>query len=134
MRRGLGLAISIAAATSIGSTLIGSGTASAQSLEFLHSQRVEGGRVCFNDHFHSGSSSGQATRAAAEKAAVSNWSSFTVLEYGDRWGSWRIAASKSMSCSNAIGSWGCQVDARPCRPNVGGTGGGSRRARPAKKQ
>ncbi len=125
MRRGLSVAIGIAAATLIGSTAAG-----AQGLEFLHAQRVEGGRVCFTDHFHSGSSSGHATRAAAEKDAQAGWSSFTAFEYGDRWGSWRIAASKSMKCSQSSG-WGCQIEARPCRPNVGGTAGGSRRARPA---
>ena len=133
MRRGLSVAVGIAAATMIGSTMIGAGAASAQGLEFLHTQRTEGGRVCFNDHFHSGSSSEHATRAAAEKEAIAGWSSFTALEYGNRWGSWRIAGSKSMNCSQTSG-WGCQIEARPCRPNVGGTSGGSRRARPAKKQ
>ena len=98
---------------------IWSGPASAQGLEFLHDQRVEGGRVCMSDHFHHGSSGGQPTRAAAERDAISSWAGFTAWEYGNQWGSWRIAASKRMSCSQLTGSWGCQVEARPCRPQVG---------------
>lgn len=93
--------------------------ASAQGLEFLHDQRIEGNKSCFPDHFHSGSSGGHATRAAAEKAAVESWAGFTALEYGNEWGSWRLAGSKSVSCSQATGAWGCQVEARPCKPAYG---------------
>jgi hypothetical protein len=95
------------------------GPVSAQGLEFLHDQRVEGGRVCMVDHFHHGSSGGHDTRAAAEREAIASWSGFTAWEYGDRWGSWRIAASRKASCSQLTGSWGCQVEARPCRPQIG---------------
>ena len=92
----------------------------AQALEDFHNQRAEGGRWCMSDHFHTGSSGGEASRAAAERAAVSSWSSFTALEYGDHWGSWRIAASRRMRCAQPTGTWGCQAEARPCRPLVGG--------------
>lgn len=95
------------------------GQASAQGLEFLHDQRVEGGRVCMSDHFHNGSSSGHSTRQAAEREAISSWAGFTAWEYGNQWGSWRIAASKKVNCSQLTGAWGCEVEARPCRPQVG---------------
>jgi hypothetical protein len=110
----VGTAVGIVAAAAVWT-----GQASAQGLEFLHDQRVEGGRVCMTDHFHYGSSGGQSTRAAAEREAISSWSGFTAWEYGNHWGSWRIAASKRMSCSQLTGTWGCQVEARPCRPQVG---------------
>lgn len=71
------------------------------------------------DHFHYSSSGGQSTRAAAEKEAIGSWSSFTAWEYGNQWGSWRIAGSRKASCSNLNGTWGCQVEARPCRPLSG---------------
>lgn len=95
------------------------GTASAQALAALlemHSKRIEGGRLCLTDHFHYGNSSGQSTRAAAEREAIASWSSFTAWEYGNEWGSWRLAGSKAASCSSSGGSWSCQVEARPCSP------------------
>ena len=107
--------------------LLASGSASAQALEDLHTQRAEGGRWCMADHFHQGTSGGHSTRAAAEREAAASWSSFTALEYGSHWGSWRIAASKSMNCSNNVGSWGCQADARPCRPLMSGDAGARRK-------
>lgn len=95
------------------------GPVSAQGLDFLHDQRVEGGRVCMTDHFHHGTSGGQPTRATAEREAIASWAGFTAWEYGNQWGSWRIAASKRVSCSQLTGTWGCQVEARPCRPQMG---------------
>jgi hypothetical protein len=106
--------------------LCSAGTAVAQGLDFLHDQRAEGGRWCMADHYHQGSSSGQATRAAAERAAIASYSSFTAWEYGNSWGSWRIAAGRKMGCSQSGGSWGCDIEARPCRPLVAA---GVRRAR-----
>ena len=50
----------------------------------MHALRREGGRTCMSDHFHSGSSSGQRSRAAAETAPRS-WADFTALEYGSDW-------------------------------------------------
>lgn len=111
----------------VAASLFSAGSAAAQGLEMLHEQRNEAGRVCFSDHFHSGTSGGHATRQIAEREAVANWSGFTALEYGNNWGSWRIAGSRSMNCSQATGSWGCQAEARPCRPMVAGA---ARRPRP----
>ena len=80
----------------------------------LHSKVRVGGKLCFADHSHSSSSSGQPSRRAAEAAAIRNWQDFTAWEYGGVWASWRAAAGKSMQCSGGS-SWGCSVDARPCR-------------------
>ncbi len=85
-------------------------------LASIHEQRREGNRICMASHFHHGSSSGQKTRKLAEAAAVKDWAGFTAWEYGTIWGRYRIAASKNMNCSEAGGTWSCQVEARPCRP------------------
>lgn len=124
MRYGSGIVVCVAAVVG----LLGAGSASAQSLEFLHAHRQEGAKICMADHFHYGSSGGHATRQDAERAAISSWSGFTAWEYGDRWGSWRLAGSRKVSCTGQPGSFGCQVEARPCRPL---TGGGQRPRRPA---
>jgi hypothetical protein len=85
-------------------------------LASIHDWRAEGGRTCMSDHFHDGSGNG-ATRKAAEAAAVSSWVSFTVLEYGSHWGSYALAGSKKMDCSETGASaWSCSVTARPCKP------------------
>ena len=91
------------------------GAARAQGLEGLHDQRREGGRVCMADHFHDGSGSG-ATKRQAEAAAIRAWAEFTAWEYGGNWGSFNLAASKSVNCSGGGGSINCSVSARPCRP------------------
>ena len=99
--------------------IAGAGAASAQGLDGLHDQRVEGGRVCMSDHTHAGSGSG-ATRQLAEREAAASYTSFTALEYGDAWGSWRLAAGRTTNCSQSGGSWSCSIEARPCRPGGGG--------------
>ena len=103
-----------------GFLFLGVGSASAQGLDGLHDQRVEGGKVCFSEHSHAGNGSG-ATRAAAERDAAGSWEGFTALEYGNLWGSFRLAAGKTMNCSQSGGSWSCYTEARPCRP-AGGSG------------
>ena len=105
----------------IGLTCVGLAVASpAAALDWLHDQRVESGRVCMSDHFHSGESSGQPTRQAAERGAAGSWSSFTSLEYGPEWGNFNLAGSKSIKCSGSGNSWSCSVEARPCRPHGAG--------------
>ena len=66
----------------------------------MHALRREGGRTCMSDHFHSGSSSGQRSRAAAETAAIRSWADFTALEYGSDWARYGRAASGSMGCKD----------------------------------
>lgn len=120
----------IAGGFAIAGLLLAAAPASAQSLaDVLHAQRQEGARICVVDHFHYGSGSGP-TRQAAERDAASGWMSFTALEYGDNWGRWSLAASKTMNCSQSGGNWSCNAEARPCRSIA--AAGGARAAR-AKK-
>jgi hypothetical protein len=81
----------------------------------LHDVRREGGRLCMTDHWHYGSSSGQSSKAAAQRAAVVSWQDFTDLEYGSVWARFSRAASRKMGCSHSGGGWGCDAEARPCR-------------------
>jgi hypothetical protein len=84
-------------------------------LDTIHAQQRERGKLCMSDHYHYGSSSGKATKAAATSAAVASWSDFTDFEYGSDWAHWGLAASKSVACSGSGGTWGCDINARPCR-------------------
>lgn len=85
-------------------------------LDIIHAQQREGNKICMTTHFHSGSSSGKKTRKEAEAAAAHDWAGFTAWEYGTTWASHRLAASKSMECSQDGGTWSCYMKARPCKP------------------
>lgn len=81
----------------------------------IHDMRREGRRVCFTDHFHSGSGNG-ASKKAAIGSAVGSWQGFTALEYGTSWGQWSNAGSKRIGCAPAGGGqWSCQIEGRPCK-------------------
>ncbi|HRD75864.1 MAG TPA: hypothetical protein PK264_07995 [Hyphomicrobiaceae bacterium] len=91
-------------------------SASAQGMSDLHTQVRIGNRICMADHFHTGSGNG-ASKDAAMRAAISSWSDFTAWEYGNNWGSWRLAETKSSTCEPGFGGgFSCTVHARPCRP------------------
>lgn len=79
-----------------------------------HESRLEGGRVCYSEHAHYGSGSGN-SRQAAERSAIGSWAGFTDFEYGSAWANFSKAAGKRMSCSQSGGSWSCSLEARPCR-------------------
>ena len=81
----------------------------------LHDLRREGAKTCMSEHEHFGSSSGQATRKAAEVAAMKSWAEFTGWEYGGAWGNPALAGSPQMKCSGTPGSFACAFAARPCR-------------------
>ena len=81
---------------------------------YAHDLRREAGRTCFTDHYHYGSGTGP-TKAAAQKAAIGSWASFTDFEYGSDWARFSRAASKGISCSRGGGSFDCQIQARPCK-------------------
>lgn len=81
---------------------------------YMHDLRKEGGRTCFTDHYHYGSGSGP-NKAAAQKAAIGSWASFTDFEYGSDWARFSRAASKRMTCSDGAGNVDCQLEARPCK-------------------
>ena len=80
----------------------------------LHDKVRVGNKICMADHFHTGSSAGQASRRQAESAAIAEWAGFTAWEYGNHWANFGMAESKAMTCHQA-GSWSCSVDARACR-------------------
>jgi hypothetical protein len=79
-----------------------------------HSMRIEGGRMCFADHFHYGSGTGS-VRRAAEIDAVKAWAGFVDFEYGGSWASYGRSSSKQMTCAQGGTGWSCDVSARPCR-------------------
>lgn len=80
----------------------------------MHDLRKEGGRTCMTDHFHYGNGSGK-NKAAAQKAAIASWASFTDFEYGSDWARFGRAASKRINCTGGSGGVDCQIEARPCR-------------------
>jgi hypothetical protein len=81
----------------------------------LHGKRRVGGKMCFVDHSHGGSSSGQRTRAAAVSAAVSSWYGYTAGEYGSDWANINKAINRRMACNQSSSGWGCDLDAIPCK-------------------
>ena len=80
-----------------------------------HDMRWEGGRLCFLDHYHYGSSLGASSKKGAEIAAVESWAGFVNFEYGGEWDNFGRSASKDMRCSQSGAGWGCELSARPCR-------------------
>jgi hypothetical protein len=80
-----------------------------------HNLSREGGRLCFADHTHYGSSIGQPNERSAQAAAANSWSDFVDLEYGGAWARYASASGKDMKCSQSSAGWGCELSARPCR-------------------
>ena len=80
----------------------------------MHDQARVGGKMCMTDHYHYGSGSG-ASKAAAQKAAIQSWASFTDFEYGSDWARFGKAVGKRVSCNPSSAGYDCQVEARPCR-------------------
>ncbi len=87
-------------------------------LASMHDWRVEGGRTCYAEHTHYGSSAGLASKKLAEVEAIKSWQSFTAFEYGTDWANFARAASRKVSCKQGSGGWGCEVEARPCNVRV----------------
>jgi hypothetical protein len=83
-------------------------------LSGIHQWVRVGRKTCMLDHFHDGSGIG-ATKAQAQASAIRAWSDFTAWEYGDRWGKWQLAESKSGGCTGSGKNFSCNVSARPCR-------------------
>lgn len=81
----------------------------------LHATMRVGKKLCLIDHSHSGSSSGLPSERAAKNAAIQSWAGFTAWEYGTDWANIRKAIRTSMKCSQAGGSWGCDLLANPCK-------------------
>lgn len=84
-------------------------------LSTLHELRREGGRVCFLDHYHYGSSAGLRSQKAAKASAVRSWQDFVDLEYGSDWARFSRAHSKAEKCEHSGSGWSCLIEARPCK-------------------
>ena len=99
--------------------ILGAGSALPQEetgIAGIHTWVKVGRKTCMLDHFHDGNGNGK-TRREAEQAAIRSWVEFTAWEYGNPWGSFGNAVSKSMNCTGGPqGGWTCHVEARPCRP------------------
>ena len=94
--------------------VIGMPLATAQ--QTLHDEQRVGKLSCMVDHYHFGSSKGQASRKAAEADAAASWENFVDFEYGGAYASWKASQGKSVDCANdGSGLWGCTVSSRPCR-------------------
>lgn len=110
---GCGVLAGIAVCVSIG-------TADAQDgLATIHDWVRVGPKTCMADHFHSGSSTGQPSRKQAEAQAIASWASFTAWEYGNHWGSWRLAETRRVNCTGSGTNWACDIEARPCKMTRG---------------
>jgi hypothetical protein len=105
-----------AGALALASLLVsGSGARAEESgLAGMHDWVRSGSKTCMADHYHDGSGTGR-TKSAARREAIRSWSDFTAWEYGNAWGRYSLAASKSMNCSGSRGNYSCSTSARPCR-------------------
>lgn len=84
-------------------------------LAAMHDMRREGGRLCFSDHFHYGSSNGEKSMKAAQAAAIRSWADFVIFEYDPSWANFGKSGSKEIKCAPGGGGWSCDVSSRPCR-------------------
>ena len=115
---GIGMTVRLPIAVLVaGLVMIGvpvSASADTTGLAAMHAKVRKGSKICFLDHFHSGSGSGR-TKKAAMRDAIQSWAGFTAFEYGTTWARYRLAASRQMACSRSGKSWQCATEARPCR-------------------
>ena len=89
-------------------------TVALDGIASMHDIVRVGNRLCFDGHYHYGSSSGQPTKAAAQAAAIDSWFQLVDLEYGAKWSSFRKSANKKVNCSQSGSGWGCEVESMPC--------------------
>ena len=74
-----------------------------------------GAKYCQGDHLHYGSSNSFKYRKHAMRDAIRSWAGFTIFEYGEAWGHWRLSINKSVNCSKSDGLWKCSIQSTPCR-------------------
>lgn len=82
----------------------------------IHDLKREGGKLCQDGHFHTGNSAAVGSKKAAMAQAIASWQSFTAMEYGSDWASYRMSGSKTANCSVGASGWSCEVQGRPCKP------------------
>jgi len=103
-----------AAATVLVGLTMARAAADETGFAYTHDTARVAGKLCMTEHYHYGSGSG-ATKAAAQKDAISSWASFTDFEYGSDWARFGKAMAKGASCSQSGSEYSCQVQARPCK-------------------
>ena len=74
-----------------------------------------GAKYCQGTHLHYGSSNSFKTRRLAMRDAVASWAGFTIFEYGEEWGRWRLSINKKVKCGRESGLWRCNIESTPCR-------------------
>lgn len=103
-------------------TVAAASAALAMNNSFAHAENADfwpktkiGSKVCFSSHEHYGESRPWVSKKGAQAAAIRAWTKLTAWEYGPRWGNYRHATAKRMSCRAAGKRWVCATTARPCR-------------------
>ncbi len=79
-----------------------------------HSSVKIGRKLCFTDHYHSGSGPG-ANKGKAKLAAIRSWADFVDFEYGPAWARWSISVSKKVRYTKEVTGWSATVESRPCK-------------------
>ncbi len=72
-------------------------------------------KYCQGDHLHYGTSDSFKSKKQAFRDAIASWAGFTVFEYGEAWGHWRLSINKAVNCKNNGGLWKCSIQSTPCR-------------------
>lgn len=80
-----------------------------------HSMSMEGGKMCFADHWHYGSSDSQPNIKMAQMDAAKSWASFVDFEYGNTWANFAKSSAREFKCQQGSSGFTCDVSARPCR-------------------
>lgn len=110
-------ALLLAAAVSI--VAVAPAVADETGFAAMHDWRREGNKTCMVGHFHYGQSYGIPSKKQAEVAAIKDWQGFTAFEYGSTWANFSLAGSRGIRCEQGASGWGCNVEARPCKPGTG---------------
>lgn len=109
--------LSVRCALAVGVVVVGlpfAALADETGLASSHDLVKSGGRLCFADHWHSGSGDG-ATKEKARALAVRSWADFVNLEYGSSWARFSLAAGAKTNYIKETSGWSATVEARPCR-------------------
>ena len=83
-------------------------------LAAMHDWQKERRKICMASHFHYGSGSHE-NKKESQRLAIKSWRDYTALEYGDEWGVFKYAGSKSLKCMESVGTWECSAEGRPCK-------------------
>lgn len=97
-----------------------SAAADETGLAGMHAWRVERGKTCLAEHYHTGQGNGP-TKKAAQAAAIDDWEGFTAFEYGSAWARFRGASDRGVRYEKTSDGWTANVEGRPCRARTRST-------------